>query len=129
MPLLTVQGNRITQVLIVSVVVLAFFFTFNHFGSSNLSSDSATSTIHNVNNDDNKKSPSGFKAPAFNFGSRTPPEKPKPANATLDFQEIIYLSMPYRTDRQDALSLVAAAAGLKLTMMPGVCSPQTSHQD
>ncbi|KAF2799472.1 glycosyltransferase family 25 protein, partial [Melanomma pulvis-pyrius CBS 109.77] len=125
MPLLTVQGNRITQVLIVSIVVLAFF-TFNHFGSSNLSSDSAASSINNVNNDDNKKSPSGFKAPAFNFGSKTPPEKPKPANATLDFQEIIYLSMPYRTDRQDALSLVAAAAGLKLTMMPGK-TPDSIH--
>ncbi|KAF2271886.1 uncharacterized protein EI97DRAFT_366464, partial [Westerdykella ornata] len=41
-------------------------------------------------------------------------------NATLDFQEIIYLSMPYRTDRQDQLSLIAAVSGLKLTMLPGV---------
>ncbi|KAF2729405.1 hypothetical protein EJ04DRAFT_502407 [Polyplosphaeria fusca] len=56
--------------------------------------------------------------------SRKPPA-PKAANATLDFQEIIYLSMPYRTDRQDALSLIAASAGLKFTMMPGVCSTCT----
>ncbi|KAF2260866.1 hypothetical protein CC78DRAFT_471928 [Lojkania enalia] len=50
----------------------------------------------------------------------------EPANATLNFQEIIYLSMPYRTDRQDSLSLIAAASGLKLTMMPGV-TPDSIH--
>jgi hypothetical protein len=117
MPLFMVQGNRIVQVLIISVVVLSLFFTFSFFGHSTLSEGAPSSGPDNVK----VKSTSGYKTPAFNFGSRTPPQaKPKPANATLDFQEIIYLSMPYRTDRQDALSLIAAAAGLKLTMMPGV---------
>ncbi|KAF1968730.1 hypothetical protein BU23DRAFT_479468 [Bimuria novae-zelandiae CBS 107.79] len=41
----------------------------------------------------------------------------RPANATLDFQEIIYISMPYRTDRQDAMALIAAQTGIKLNKM------------
>ncbi|KAF2465449.1 uncharacterized protein BDR25DRAFT_203383, partial [Lindgomyces ingoldianus] len=41
-------------------------------------------------------------------------------NSTLNFQEILYISMPHRTDRQDALSLLAAVSGIKLTLIPGV---------
>ncbi|KAJ4346631.1 uncharacterized protein N0V89_010562 [Didymosphaeria variabile] len=61
---------------------------------------------------------------------------PKPANSTLDFQEIVYISMPYRTDRQDAMVLTAAQTGLKLNkMIKGVPSadvhekarPLTNH--
>jgi hypothetical protein len=106
MSLLTTQGLRIIQVLVASTVVLTLFFTAGHFGS-NAFKDSKLA--------DHVGIPDGL---SKSFGSK-PPE-PKPANATLDFQEIIYLSMPYRTDRQDALSLIAAVTGLKLTMIPGV---------
>lgn len=75
---------------------------------------------------------SKFKVPGPGDGSNSflqktiwPPHKP--ANETLDFQEIIYLSMPYRTDRQDQLSLIAAVTGLKLTMIPGV-SADSIHE-
>ncbi|KAJ4293341.1 hypothetical protein N0V90_008623 [Kalmusia sp. IMI 367209] len=60
----------------------------------------------------------------------------KPANSTLDFQEIIYISMPYRTDRQDAMALIAAQTGIKLNkLIHGVASsdvhekarPLTAH--
>jgi len=108
MSFLTVQGIRIIQVLVASTVVLALFFTFSRFGSENLR-DSVSEHV---------KIPERLSTPSMPFSSR-PPE-PKPANETLDFQEIIYLSMPYRTDRQDALSLIAAVTGLKLTMIPGV---------
>lgn len=120
MPLLTVQGNRLIQVLIVSTIVLALFYTVSH--SKRLSENSLSDAIS-----DHVKIPDSLKSPSLNFGSRTPP-KPQPANATLDFQEIIYLSMPYRTDRQDALSLIAAASGLKLTMMPGVGRDASWHR-
>lgn len=61
---------------------------------------------------------------------------PRPANATLDFQEIVYISMPYRTDRQDAMALIAAQSGIKLNkLIAGVPSadvhekarPLTAH--
>lgn len=61
---------------------------------------------------------------------------PKTANSTLDFQEIVYISMPYRTDRQDAMALIAAQSGIKLNkMIAGVPSdavhekarPLTAH--
>lgn len=42
---------------------------------------------------------------------------PKTANSTLDFQEVIYISMPYRTDRQDAMVLTAVQSGIKLSKM------------
>jgi hypothetical protein len=41
-------------------------------------------------------------------------------NDTLGFQEILLISMDYRTDRQDALALMAAETGLKLKLIPGV---------
>jgi len=104
MSFLTVQGIRILQVLVASTVVLALFFSLGHFGSDNLR--------------DNVKVPARQSNLKLPFRGRAP--QPKPANATLDFQEIIFLSMPYRTDRQDALSLIAAVTGLKLTMIPGV---------
>ncbi|KAF2115868.1 hypothetical protein BDV96DRAFT_687040 [Lophiotrema nucula] len=53
---------------------------------------------------------------------------PKPANETLDFQEILYISMPYRTDRQDALALLAAETGLRLTMIPGISTDDMSEK-
>ena len=56
------------------------------------------------------------------------PPAPEPANATLNFQEIIYLSMPYRLDRQDQLSLIAAVSGLKLNMIPGVRTSWTATE-
>ncbi|KAF2685044.1 glycosyltransferase family 25 protein [Lentithecium fluviatile CBS 122367] len=41
-------------------------------------------------------------------------------NETLGFQEILLISMDYRTDRQDALALMAAETGLKIRLIPGV---------
>lgn len=108
MSFLTVQGIRILQVLVASTVVLTLFFTFSHFGSETFR-DSVAEHV---------KMPDRLSNPSLPFSARAP--EPKPANATLDFQEIIFLSMPYRTDRQDALSLIAAVTGLKLTMIPGV---------
>ena len=108
MALLTVQGNRLIQVLIISAAIVALFLTFNSFGPENVSGHGKVAEGPNRNAAQQKK--------------KKPPQEMKPANATLDFQEIIYLSMPYRTDRQDALSLIASVAGLKLTMMPGVSS-------
>lgn len=112
MSFLTIQGIRIIQVLVASTVVLTLFFTISHFGSDAIK-DSGIA--------DHVKVPESLsKGPSLSFSSRAP--EPQPANGTLDFQEIIYLSMPYRTDRQDALSLIAGVAGLKLTMIPGVCA-------
>ncbi|KAF5860529.1 hypothetical protein ETB97_001429 [Aspergillus alliaceus] len=41
-------------------------------------------------------------------------------NSTLGFERIFYISLPQRTDRQDAMSLVAAVSGLSLTLEHGV---------
>ncbi|KAK9366984.1 hypothetical protein V1509DRAFT_627878 [Lipomyces kononenkoae] len=41
-------------------------------------------------------------------------------NATLGFGEIVYISMPDRTDRQDAMTLLASSSGLKLKLLHGV---------
>ncbi|KAK9242255.1 hypothetical protein V1506DRAFT_548168 [Lipomyces tetrasporus] len=41
-------------------------------------------------------------------------------NASLGFGEIVYISMPERTDRQDAMNLLGSAFGLKLKLIPGV---------
>ncbi|KAK9485135.1 hypothetical protein V1527DRAFT_467620 [Lipomyces starkeyi] len=41
-------------------------------------------------------------------------------NASLGFGEIVYISMPERTDRQDAMNLLASSSGLKLKLSPGV---------
>ncbi|KAK7203586.1 hypothetical protein BZA70DRAFT_312241 [Myxozyma melibiosi] len=41
-------------------------------------------------------------------------------NESLGFGEIVYISMPYRTDRQDAMNLVASTTGIKLKLIPGV---------
>ncbi|KAJ8098166.1 hypothetical protein POJ06DRAFT_258710 [Lipomyces tetrasporus] len=41
-------------------------------------------------------------------------------NETLGFGGIAYLSMPYRTDRQDAMELLGSVYGLNLTYIPGV---------
>jgi hypothetical protein len=122
MSFLTAQGIRILQVLVASTVVLTLFFSFNHFGSENLK-DKVAGHV---------KVPDRLSSANLPFGGGRAPEQ-KPANATLDFQEIIYLSMPYRTDRQDALSLIAGVTGLKLTMIPGVRrlarSPPSSYHE
>ncbi|KAF2098860.1 hypothetical protein NA57DRAFT_56498 [Rhizodiscina lignyota] len=41
-------------------------------------------------------------------------------NQTLGFQEIFYISLPFRTDRQDAISLLSSFTGIKSTMIEGV---------
>ncbi|PSN74957.1 hypothetical protein BS50DRAFT_28029 [Corynespora cassiicola Philippines] len=115
MSFLTMQGIRILQVLVASTVVITLFFTVSRFGSHTISEDGVSGGLKN-------HVPDSLSKASLPFGSRVP--EPKPANETLDFQEIIYLSMPYRTDRQDALSLIAAVAGLKLTMMPGVSADE-----
>jgi hypothetical protein len=116
--LYTPKGIRTLQVLVAATIVLSLLFTVNHFGSSSTSSGTFRSFKDGETASSNQNAQSHPSLP-FMGGSKAPPE-PKPANATLDFQEIIYLSMPYRTDRQDQLSLIAAVTGLKLTMLPGV---------
>src|SRR4051812_31792767 len=111
MVVLTTQAFRILQVLVASTIILTLFFTAGHFGSNAFRNSKLAEHVSIP------ESLSGGSTASFT--SRAP--EPKPANETLDFQEIIYLSMPYRTDRQDALSLIASVTGLKLTMLPGVC--------
>ncbi|KAK7202893.1 hypothetical protein BZA70DRAFT_86345 [Myxozyma melibiosi] len=41
-------------------------------------------------------------------------------NETLGFGEIVYISMPHRTDRQDAMNLLASWTGIRLRHLPGV---------
>ncbi|KAL7270472.1 hypothetical protein RUND412_006826 [Rhizina undulata] len=41
-------------------------------------------------------------------------------NSTLGFGEILYLSMPYRTDRQDAMNILATYTNMKLKLVQGV---------
>ncbi|KAK9241157.1 hypothetical protein V1525DRAFT_393853 [Lipomyces kononenkoae] len=41
-------------------------------------------------------------------------------NSSLGFGEIVYISMPDRSDRQDAMHLLASFYDLKLTLVPGV---------
>jgi hypothetical protein len=112
---LTVQGTRILQLLVACTIVLTLFFSLSRFGSGALKDGNPAEQVKVPQS----QGGGGVKMPSF---SSSPPE-PKPANETLDFQEIIYLSMPYRTDRQDQMSLIAAVTGLKLTMIPGVCAP------
>ncbi|KAK9321817.1 hypothetical protein V1517DRAFT_368109 [Lipomyces orientalis] len=47
-------------------------------------------------------------------------------NTSLGFGEIVYISMPYRTDRQDAMTLLASWYGLKLKLIPGVIGSDMS---
>jgi hypothetical protein len=114
MSLLSVHGIRILQVLIASTVVLTLFFTLGSRDSS-IADHVKTSLPESLGGGGG-----GAQAHSRPFGGRTP--EPKPANDTLDFQEILYLSMPYRTDRQDQMSLISAVTGLKLKMIPGVCA-------
>lgn len=41
-------------------------------------------------------------------------------NATLGFQKLFAISLPQRTDRQDALTLLSALSGLDIEIAPGV---------
>lgn len=41
-------------------------------------------------------------------------------NATLGFQKIYAISLPQRTDRQDALTLMSVLSGLEIDIAPGV---------
>ncbi|KAK9323686.1 hypothetical protein V1517DRAFT_319565 [Lipomyces orientalis] len=41
-------------------------------------------------------------------------------NASLGFGEIVYISLPARTDRQDAMNLLASIHGLDVHLIPGV---------
>ncbi|KAK9350499.1 hypothetical protein V1523DRAFT_355260 [Lipomyces doorenjongii] len=41
-------------------------------------------------------------------------------NESLGFGDVLYISMPYRTDRQDAMNLVASMSGIKLRLVEGV---------
>ncbi|KAK9349728.1 hypothetical protein V1523DRAFT_356542 [Lipomyces doorenjongii] len=41
-------------------------------------------------------------------------------NASLGFSEIVYISMPGRTDRQDAMNVLAWFSGITLRLVPGV---------
>ncbi|KAK9242965.1 hypothetical protein V1506DRAFT_463847 [Lipomyces tetrasporus] len=41
-------------------------------------------------------------------------------NESLGFGEVLYISMPYRTDRQDAMDLLSSMSGIKLLLIEGV---------
>lgn len=41
-------------------------------------------------------------------------------NSTLGFQKIYSISLPQRTDRQDALTLMSVLSGLEIDIAPGV---------
>ncbi|KAK7202894.1 LPS glycosyltransferase [Myxozyma melibiosi] len=57
----------------------------------------------------------------FSSSARTRSRLAKAAfNETLGFGDIIYISMPSRTDRQDAMTLLASWSGLILHHFPGV---------
>lgn len=49
------------------------------------------------------------------------------ANRTLGFQEVISIGLPERSDKRDALSLMAALSGFDLTWINGI--PQDSISD
>ncbi|KAF2246237.1 glycosyltransferase family 25 protein [Trematosphaeria pertusa] len=99
------------KVLSICTLLLIFLATLAHFFSSrdgpHVAADAGSRLVSG-----------NHQVPYVPSNWRT--RKAKPANATLDFQEILYISMPYRTDRQDAMSLLAAATGLKVTLIPGV---------
>lgn len=48
-------------------------------------------------------------------GSRAPA-----TNSTLGFQKVFAISLPQRTDRQDALTLMSVLSGLEIDIAPGV---------
>ncbi|KAK9374026.1 uncharacterized protein V1513DRAFT_401520 [Lipomyces chichibuensis] len=41
-------------------------------------------------------------------------------NETLGFSKVLYISMPYRTDRQDAMNLLASMSDIKIKLIEGV---------
>lgn len=51
-----------------------------------------------------------------NTGGTTAPA----TNSTLGFQKIYAISLPQRTDRQDALALLSVLSGLEIDIAPGV---------
>lgn len=55
------------------------------------------------------------------IGHRTTGGMAGPAtNSTLGFQKIFAISLPQRTDRQDALTLMSVLSGLEIDIAPGV---------
>ncbi|KAK9468819.1 hypothetical protein V1512DRAFT_257979 [Lipomyces arxii] len=50
-------------------------------------------------------------------------------NETFGFGEIVYISMPFRTDRQDAMNLLAAYSDVKLNLIPGVDGKTMSRKE
>ncbi|KAI5779230.1 hypothetical protein EDC01DRAFT_633925 [Geopyxis carbonaria] len=54
--------------------------------------------------------------------------KDMPRNATLGFGEIMYISMPNRTDRQDAMNLLASYTEISLTQISGVVGEMVSEK-
>lgn len=55
------------------------------------------------------------------IGYRTTSGMSAPAtNSTLGFQKIYAISLPQRTDRQDALTLMSVLSGLEIDIAPGV---------
>ncbi|KAK9366985.1 hypothetical protein V1509DRAFT_611058 [Lipomyces kononenkoae] len=49
-------------------------------------------------------------------------------NSTLGFGEIVFISMPDRSDRQDAMHLLASFYDLKLKLVPGVNGSEVSSK-
>ncbi|KAG6007581.1 hypothetical protein E4U21_005779 [Claviceps maximensis] len=40
-------------------------------------------------------------------------------NATLGFEKVFYISLPYRSDRQDVMSMLASSTNVSITLQPG----------
>ncbi|KAK9243185.1 hypothetical protein V1506DRAFT_545182 [Lipomyces tetrasporus] len=65
-----------------------------------------------------------YLSPAANWNGTVEPSARALAsrahNATLGFGEMVYISLPARTDRQDAMNLLASIHGLDMHLIPGV---------
>ncbi|KAI5797815.1 hypothetical protein EDC01DRAFT_613756 [Geopyxis carbonaria] len=87
----------------VFIIILLATYTFPSAALPSSLRSTATTTVYSA---------------AAPVGERDPVDDVK--NATLGFGEIMYISMPSRTDRQDAMNLLAATSSLQLTLIPGV---------
>jgi hypothetical protein len=47
-------------------------------------------------------------------------------NSALQFERILVINLPRRTDRKDAMTLIAASTGLKLNWVDGLLGSEVS---
>ncbi|KAK9385362.1 hypothetical protein V1515DRAFT_608416 [Lipomyces mesembrius] len=96
------------------ILIISFVFFLQSFDSADFSS---SSTVLSATKDDtvDLKSTAHQEALAKHA-----------LNSSLGFGEIVYISMPDRTDRQDAMTLLASFFGIKLKLIPGVRGSEIS---